>query len=179
MHGVGWLPCLPERPGVWAAVVGFGPAYDRRGRWELACGRRRGNAVRIRKLARRMFRQPRGYGVGERTPRRLFIFISFFLSILCMQVLKRFFPSLRGSNWPHHIVFILLYIGFGASMYLGWRLWVQRKERFRALVQSARGDICPVCHYPMRVAVGERCPECGTLMDMYRIYKWRLWWRGW
>lgn len=138
----------------------------------------RETVVRIRKLARRMFRQPRGYGVGERAPFRLFILISIFLTILCMQVLERLYTSLRGSTWPHHVMFMLLYVGFGASMYLGWRLWVQRKERFRALVRSANGDICPVCRYPMRVAVGERCPECGTVMDMMRIAKWRLWWRG-
>ena len=96
-----------------------------------------------------------------------------------MQVLEGFFPSLRGSTRLRYIVLMLLCVGFAGSIYLGWRLWIQRKERFRTLVQSAKGDICPVCHYPMRVAVGERCPECGTLMDLMRIYKWRLWWRGW
>jgi hypothetical protein len=164
-------------------LVGSGCVFSSRvgswGRWEFGCGRLRGTAVKIRKLARKMFRQPWGHGVRERTPFRLFILLSAFLAILCMQVLERIFTSLRGSTWPHHVVFILLYVGLIGSMYVGWRLWIQRKERFRTLVQSAKGDICPVCHYPMRVAVGERCPECGTLMDLMRIYKWRLWWRGW
>jgi hypothetical protein len=96
----------------------------------------------------------------------------FYASALLLKLLgvtdKRWAPGVAG------LVGIALFVSFLVCR----RLWNQRQERLRDFVRSAKGDICPVCRYPMRVAVGERCPECGTVMDMMRIAKWRLWWRG-
>lgn len=155
---------------------GFSSRVGSWGRWEFGCGRLRGTAVGIKKLARKIYCQAKGWDVSERTMFRLLLLIAFIPTPFVVLFLS-YISGMRGTSW-FKITTGVIGFGFFGCLWLGRRKWIQRKERFRASVRSANGDICPVCHYPMRVAVGERCPECGTVMDMMRIAKWRLWWRG-
>lgn len=51
-------------------------------------------------------------------------------------------------------------------------------SRVHAQALAAGGNLCPACQYPMPVAVGEVCPECGTKIDEALLFQWQLWWRS-
>lgn len=56
--------------------------------------------------------------------------------------------------------------------------FVRSISRMRRALTACRGNLCPRCHYPFHglAAEADRCPECGTVIDLPGImYLWRRW----
>ena len=103
--------------------------------------------------------------------------IAFYVLVLLVAALYAAFFAGFLSSKSLAMVSGLGVIMIGLGGFLQWRTNLLF-EAVRSRARAASGNLCPCCHYPMTVAIGETCPECGTKIDQALLFRWQLWWRG-
>lgn len=98
------------------------------------------------------------------------------LAMLLLSVSLMFLPNQPGVI-SRNIIWSMLLIGLAMFLFLFvHNLFV---ERFRQLVRSKQGRLCPKCHYPTPgdLAEGQRCSECGVVFSGWMIREWNEMWK--